>query len=395
MIEKISDRLYSWASILEPGTREQARKTSTMPFIFPHVALMPDAHVGKGCTVGTVLPTAGAIMPACVGVDIGCGMCAVRTQFTMEHIEGRDLSALRESIEATIPLSAGNYNPHTKGDIRDLVEQLEGYAGIASAQKAAGNWRLQLATLGSGNHFIEISCDEEDRVWLFLHSGSRGVGNKLAQQHIRIAQAMCKGRPLPDRDLAYLTEDTKEFWDYITDLRWAQRFALLNRTAMMRRVTACFEKWIGAQVKKTEEVNCHHNYTEKMPAVLADHYGWTGPETVWLSRKGAIDASRGAMGLIPGSMGAASYVVEGKGNELALNSSPHGAGRNYSRSQAKKTFTMEQLETAMKGIEWRHTSAFLDEAPEAYKPIDQVMEDAADLVEVRHTLHQFVNVKGD
>ncbi len=408
-MEKISDKLWSWASICEKETREQARRASIMPFIFPRYVLMPDCHVGKGATVGSGIPTMGAIMPACVGVDIGCGMLAVRTQFTMldidaviarrhgdhyidplylEYADGgkNTLASLRESIEKAIPLSAGNYNAHTHGDIRDLVKELESFEGIDNAEAIAGNWRLQLATLGSGNHFIEVSRDQEMRVWLFLHSGSRGVGNKLAQKHIRIAQQLCKGKSLPDRDLAYLTEDQQEFWDYITDLRWAQHFALLNREGMMRRVIACFEKWIGQQVRKTLVVQCHHNYT-----TLEHHYG----KQVWMSRKGAIDASLGIWGLIPGSMGAASYVVTGKGNEEALNTAPHGAGRNYSRSAAKKKFTMDELETAMTGIEWRHTSAFLDEAPEAYKDINVVMEDAADLVNVEYTLRQFVNVKGD
>jgi len=409
-MEKISDKLWSWASILERETREQARRASTMPFIYPRYVLMPDAHLGKGATVGSGIPTVEAIMPAAVGVDIGCGMLSVRTQFTMldidaavarrhadhyyidpQYLEYADkgkntLTSLRESIEKAIPLSAGNYNTHTRGDIRDLVAQLEAYPGITDAEKIAGNWRLQLATLGSGNHFIELSRDQENRVWLFLHSGSRGVGNKLAQKHIRIAQELCKGKPLPDRDLAYLTEDQQEFWDYITDLRWAQQFALLNREGMMRRVIACFEEWMGSQIKKTLVVQCHHNYT-----TLEHHDG----KQVWMSRKGAIDASLGTWGLIPGSMGAASYVVTGKGNAEALNTAPHGAGRNYSRSAAKKKFTMSELETAMTGIEWRHTSAFLDEAPEAYKDINVVMEDAADLVDVRYTLRQFVNVKGD
>ena len=391
-MEKISDRLWSWASILERETLEQARQASTMPFIYPRYVLMPDAHLGKGATVGSGIPTLEAIMPAAVGVDIGCGMYAVRTQFTMADVHAASVSSggsrapLREAIEKAIPLSAGNYNQYTRGDIRDLVGELESLDGYEDAEQIAGNWRLQLATLGSGNHFIEVSRDQEDRVWLFLHSGSRGVGNRLAQKHIRIAQELCKGKPLPNRDLAYLTEDQREFWDYIRDLRWAQQFAKLNREGMMRRVISCFEEWIGNQVKKTEVIQCHHNYT-----MQEIHEG----QKVWMSRKGAIDASLGVMGLIPGSMGAASYVVQGRGNSLALNTAPHGAGRNYSRSAAKKNISMDELETAMTGIEWRHTSAFLDEAPRAYKPIEQIMEDAADLVEVRYTLRQFVNVKGD
>lgn len=388
MIEKISDKLYSWASILEWNTREQARKASTMPFIYPHMALMPDAHLGKGATVGSVIPTLGAIMPAAVGVDIGCGMHAVRTQFTKSDVNFCGyLDQLRERIEKAVPLSAGNYNAEWwHGDTRKRVAELEEFPGADHAEAIAPNWRLQLGSLGSGNHFIEVSYDEMHRVWLFLHSGSRGVGNRLAQKHIKIAQAQCKDVSLPDRDLAYLTEGTPSFDEYITDLRWAQHFALLNRDEMMQRVETCFGKWFGEPVKKDEVVQCHHNYT-----MHESH----GGKMVWLSRKGAIDASKGVMGLIPGSMGDASYVVEGKGNELSLNSSPHGAGRNFSRSMAKKTFTMEQLEESMKGIEWRHSPAFLDEISGAYKPIDQVMDDASDLVEIRHTLRQFVNVKRD
>lgn len=388
MIEKISDKLYSWASILEFNTREQARKASTMPFIYPHVAIMPDAHLGKGACVGMVLPTLEAIIPAAVGVDIGCGMMAVRTQFIMEGVRFTGyLDELREKIEKAVPLSAGNYNKEWwHGNTRQRVAELENLAGYDHAEKISPNWRLQLGSLGSGNHFIECSSDEQGRVWLFLHSGSRGVGNRLAGKHIRIAQELCKDVKLPDRDLAYLTEGTPEFDEYITDLRWAQHFALLNRAEMMDRVASCFGKWIGEEVTPQEAVQCHHNYT-----MHEEHEG----RMVWLSRKGAIDASKGTMGLIPGSMGAASYIVEGKGNALSLNSSPHGAGRNYSRSAAKEKFTMAELETAMKGIEWRHSTAFLDEAPEAYKDIDVIMRDAADLVKIRHTLHQFVNVKGE
>jgi tRNA-splicing ligase RtcB len=363
---------------------------------------MPDAHLGKGATVGSVIPTIGAIMPAAVGVDIGCGMCAVRTQFTKDDMTRRgDLAALREAIEKAIPLSAGVYNTDVRSDAtKQRIAELEAMQSADNAEVAAPNWRLQLGSLGSGNHFQELSLDERGRVWLFLHSGSRGVGNKLATKHIKIARQLCEQWwiPLPDPDLAYLPEGADEFWAYIRDLRWAQHFALLNRDEMMDRVVDCLSTWIGEDVIREETIQCHHNYTEQMPDDLL-HRWRTKPAghrgTVWLSRKGAIDASEGKPGLIPGSMGTASYVVTGKGNQLALNSSPHGAGRNFSRSAARKTFTREQLDTAMAGIEWRHTDAFLDEIPQAYKPIDQVMADAADLVEIRHTLRQIVNVKGE
>lgn len=399
-MEQISRKFFNWASILEPQAREQAERTSSMPFIFPHLALMPDAHHGKGSTVGSVVPTLGAIMPACVGVDIGCGMAAVRTQFTAEDMRSRNLADLREAIERAIPLSAGNYNTgfydeETKRRVGELFLR----DGSESAESAAPNWDMQLGSLGSGNHFIEVSLDEQDRVWLFLHSGSRGVGNKLAVKHIKVAQRLCAQWwiTLPDPDLAYLVEGTGEFWDYIRDLRWAQHFALLNRDEMMHRVIGCLTDWAAENVERLEEVNCHHNYTEQMDGDLLGR--WKRPKGahghIWLSRKGAIDATAGRPGLIPGSMGTASYVVEGLGNKLSLNSSPHGAGRNYSRSAARKTFTREQLDAAMEGIEWGRSDAFLDEIPDAYKPVDVVMADAADLVEIKHTLRQIVNVKGD
>jgi tRNA-splicing ligase RtcB len=389
-VEQISKRLMSWASILEDQTRQQAERTATLPFIFPHLALMPDAHLGKGATVGSVIPTIEAIVPAAVGVDIGCGMIALRTQFTAAEVAARgDLPSLRAAIERAIPLSAGHYNQKVRGESTQArIAELEALDGADSADQIAGNWRLQLGSLGSGNHFVEICLDQEDRAWLFLHSGSRGVGNKLATKHIKIARGLCEKWwiQLPDADLAYLPERTPEFWAYIRDLRWAQHFALLNRAEMMTRVVDCMASWLGQDVVATETVNCHHNYTAQ-----EEHFG----KKVWLSRKGAIDASAGRAGVIPGSMGTRSYVVSGKGCALALNSAPHGAGRMYSRSAARKKFSRAELDAAMAGIEWRKTDAFLDEIPAAYKEIDQVMADASDLVEIRHTLRQIVNVKGD
>ncbi|NED94801.1 RtcB family protein [Phytoactinopolyspora alkaliphila] len=389
-MQKVSERLYNWASIIEPDTLEQARRTSQMPFIYPHLALMPDAHLGKGATVGSVIPTLGAIIPAAVGVDIGCGMIAVRTQWKLDKLGGRDRAALRRSIERAIPLSAGGNNKTLTDTAAKRCDELADFAdeqGIDPAKRAA-NWKLQLGSLGSGNHFIEVTADEEDRLWLFLHSGSRGVGNKIAQHHIRVARDLCEnaGISLPDRDLAYLEEGSAAFDVYIRELRWAQAFALANREEMMDRLVGCLERWIGETVEERERINCHHNYTEQ-----ERHFG----EEVWLSRKGAINAADGVPGLIPGSMGTASYVVTGKGNPLSLNSSPHGAGRTFSRTKARKTFSREQLRQAMAGIEWRDSAAFLDEIPAAYKDIDTVMADAADLVGIRHTLRQIVNVKGD
>jgi tRNA-splicing ligase RtcB len=394
-MRQITPQLMNWASIIEPKTQAQAELTSTMPFIHRWVALMPDCHLGKGATVGSVIPTLGAVIPAAVGVDIGCGMMALRLSVTESELRERgQLRELRQAIAAAVPLSAGQYNDrpysdHTARLIAELTE--EAAAHDVEPERYAQNWRLQLGSLGSGNHFIEVSADEEGQVWLFLHSGSRGVGNKMAQHHIRVAQQLAAQWwiPLPDPDLAYLVEGTDEFWAYIRDLRWAQHFALLNRAEMMDRVKTIFAAHLGGTAEDLDvslEVNCHHNYTER-----EHHFG----KEVWLSRKGAIDASAGRLGLIPGSMGTRSYVVEGLGNPKSFNSAPHGAGREFSRSAARRTFTRAQLDSAMTGIEWGESDAFLDEIPGAYKDVDVVMEDAKDLVRPIHTLHQLVNVKGD
>ena len=388
-MEKLSKRLVSWASLIDEKTVEQARTSSTMPFIYPHLALMPDAHLGLGATVGSVIPTLGAIIPAAVGVDIGCGMIAVQTQFAASDLPA-DRRAVREQIERAIPLSAGRYNRKVVATAEPRIAELEALAEAKGFDPGTyvGNWREQLGTLGSGNHFIEVSVDEIDQVWLFLHSGSRGVGNKIAQHHIAVAKRLAAQWwiDLPDPDLAYLVEGTPEFTRYIAELRWAQHFALLNREEMMDRVIRQVSEWVGAPVEERERINCHHNFTES-----EEHFG----KRVWVSRKGAIQADVGRLGLIPGSMGTESYVVEGLGHPMSLNSSPHGAGRSFSRSAARRTFTHDQLREAMTGIEFRDTDAFIDEIPQAYKPIDQVMADAASLVTVRHTLRQLVNVKGE
>jgi tRNA-splicing ligase RtcB len=390
-MRQINAKLYSWASILEPTTLRQAERTASMPFVLPHLALMPDAHPGAGATVGSVIPTVAAIMPAAVGVDIGCGMIALRTQFTAQDLAGKDLAQLRHSIQRSIPLSAGNYNrgisdtaaPRVKALEHQAADRLDFYDTLTRTR-----WDRQLGTLGSGNHFIEVTLDELDRVWLFLHSGSRGIGNAIATHHIKAAQDYCRTHSiqLPDRDLAHLEEGTPEFDLYIQDLNWAQHFALLNREEMMDRLVGDLNRLMRTPVEEQERINCHHNFTQREHHLAYD---------VWLSRKGAIQADEGRPGLIPGSMGTASYVVEGKGNVLSFTSSPHGAGRVYARRAAKRRFTLEDMDRAMVGIEYNRSPAFLDEIPAAYKDIDVVMADAADLVEIRHTLHQIVNVKGD
>ena len=387
-MKKLTKKLFNWASIIEDNTLEQAKQTSEMPFVFPHLALMPDAHLGMGSTVGSVVPTEGAIMPACIGVDIGCGMIAVKTQFKREQFTD-NLSQLREQIEQAIPLSAANYNNKIVQTARSKIEELEDISPGQHLERLTKNdWRLHLGTLGSGNHFIEISHDEEDNVWLFLHSGSRGIGNRIAMTHIQKAQEFAEKYfiQLPNIDLAFFVEGTPEFEAYIADMNWAQRFAYLNREEMMDRVVRQVSEYIGEDVKRLETVNCHHNFTQQ-----EKHWG----KDLWITRKGAISANAGQSGLIPGSMGTDSYIVEGLGYAPSFNSAPHGAGRVYSRSAARKQFTKEQLEESMKGIEYRKTDAFIDEIPHAYKDVNVVINNAKDLIKVRHKLNQIINVKGD
>lgn len=387
-MERVNDRLVSWASMMDDQTRHQAMTSAELDFIYPHVALMADAHLGYGATVGSVIPTVGAVMPAAVGVDIGCGMIAVQTQFKRSDLPS-SLQTLREDIERCIPVSAGKYNHTVHPTAAPRIDELETKAlenGL-DPDSFAKNWRLQLGTLGGGNHFIEVCVDEEDTVWTFLHSGSRGIGNKIATHHIGVAKSLRHqaGDRLPHADLAWLDEGTDEFDTYIQHLRWAQHFALLNREEMMDRVNQQLGRWVGEPVQDMQRINSHHNFTEQ-----EEHFG----KTVWVTRKGAIRARTGDMASIPGSMGTASYIVEGIGNRHALDSAPHGAGRQYSRRAARRNFTQDDLRKAMTGIEYRDTDKVIDEIPQAYKPIDQVMEDSKDLVTIRHTLHQIVNVKG-
>jgi tRNA-splicing ligase RtcB (3'-phosphate/5'-hydroxy nucleic acid ligase) len=359
---------------------------------------MPDAHLGKGSTVGSVIPTKDVVMPFAVGVDIGCGMSAARTTLTKADLADLPpLSGLRHLIQAAVPVSMGGWRTELSESATERVKDLEVHAHVqrVDPDRYAGNWRLQLGTLGSGNHFIEVCLDEEDRVWVFLHSGSRGVGNKIAQHHVKVAQKLCERYyvDLPHKDLAFIPQaDEGPFWSYLRDLRWAQAFAAENRAEMVDQVIGALEVWAGfpdehGTLRSDETITCHHNYT-----TLEKHFG----REVWLTRKGAINAEEGRLGLIPGSMGTRSYVVRGRGCRPAFNSAPHGAGRNFSRTEARKRFTAADLETAMVGVEWRQeiASALIDEIPAAYKDIDVVMDDAKDLVEVVHALRQVLNVKG-
>lgn len=378
---------------IEPEALEQIKNTASMPFVFHHVAVMPDTHYGKGSTVGTVLPTQGAVIPAAVGVDIGCGMIAVKTSLKKEQL--KDLLAIRHSIERSIPMSAGRFNSKITDSAQKRIEELEKLAVYVDMDKKFGatNWRNQLGTLGGGNHFIEICLDESDTIWVTLHSGSRGIGNKIGCYYIKKAQELCESMliELPDRDLAYLPEGHPLFDEYITYMRWAQHFALLNREEMMDRVLKDISYYVfkenGHQKDfEVERINCHHNFTQ-----IENHMG----SNVWITRKGAIQAPVGMRGMIPGSMGTRSYIVSGLGNVESFMSAPHGAGRKMSRKKAKESFTMEDFDKAMIGIEHRRSDVLIDELPQAYKDIDDVMENAKTLVKIEHTLKQILNVKGD
>ncbi len=394
-MERVNDKavvFLPWDSI-EAEARQQILNTASMPFVFKHVAVMPDCHFGKGATVGTVLATKGAIIPAAVGVDIGCGMIAVRTPLTRTAIP--NLSALRAGIERRIPMSAGKNNAKLTDTAAGRVKILQELAAQtrATPDQYDKQWKLALGTLGGGNHFIELAEDTDGAVWATLHSGSRGVGNKIGTHYIRFAQDLCKKMriTLPDRDLAYLPEDHPAFDAYMRDLNWAQQFALHNRNEMMDRVLTELSFAVygegGRQAElELQRINSHHNFTRQ-----EHHFG----ETVWVTRKGAIEARKDNWAMIPGSMGTRSYIVTGKENPMSFHSAPHGAGRRYSRTKARGLFSMEDLSRAMTGIEYRHSKVLLDEIPGAYKDIDQVMEHARDLVDVKFVLRQFINVKGD
>jgi tRNA-splicing ligase RtcB (3'-phosphate/5'-hydroxy nucleic acid ligase) len=392
MEQLMSAKVVNFASHIDPATIEQANQTAALSFVYPHVALMPDAHVGKGAAVGTVIPTLGAVIPAAVGVDIGCGMIAARTRLTASDIAGKDLASLRSSIESAIPLSAGNYNrslalfEFTQARL-DQLERLAADSGVDLSHSP--KWKVQLGTLGGGNHFIELCIDADDAVWMFLHSGSRGVGHKIATHYVNVAKALCAKRvvSLPNPDLAFLEEGTAEFADYIDGLHWAQQFALANREEMMDRFRQQFATWMRVDPADVEagRINAHHNYS-----VPERH----GDKEVWVTRKGAVDAHHGVMGVIPGSMGTRSYIVRGKGNPAAMCSAPHGAGRRFSRTEARRRFTAADLAKRMEGIEYRHGEQWVDEIPDAYKSIDVVIEDSKELVEVVTSLRQVVNVKG-
>ncbi len=389
--EKITTFL-PWSEI-EPEAQKQILNTAELPFIFKWVAVMPDCHYGKGATVGTVIATKGAVVPAAVGVDIGCGMIALETGLRRGDIQ--ELHRLREGIERRIPMSAGRNNSKIADTAKPRIAELKKIESATGGRYGDfdKDWEAALGTLGGGNHFAEVCIDENEAVWLTLHSGSRGVGNRIGNHYIRRAQEICRKRniPLPDRDLAYLSEGTEEFENYLRDLKWAQHFALLNREEMMDRMLRELSHHVygegGHEAElERQRINCHHNFTQ-----VEHHFG----HDVWVTRKGAIEARAGMRGMIPGSMGTRSYIVTGLGNARSFDSAPHGAGRRMSRTKARAAYGMKDLEAAMAGIEFRRSKILLDEIPAAYKDIDHVMENARDLVRIDHTLRQIINCKGD
>ncbi|WP_020472340.1 RtcB family protein [Zavarzinella formosa] len=387
---------------VEEKALQQLRNVASLPFIHKHVAVMPDVHWGMGATVGSVIPTVGAIIPAAVGVDIGCGMMAVRTGIQAEDLPD-NLHAIRSDIEAAIPhgrTDNGGANdrgawgaPSPDADwvfSTKLMDRLQvivaKHPGIARAAERAP---FHIGTLGTGNHFIEFCLDEAGAVWVMLHSGSRGIGNKIGTYFIERAKAEMRRWfiNLPDADLAYIPEGSELFDDYVEALHWAQEFAQANREVMMRSVLGVLERHFPGKLGNVDEVavNCHHNYVAK-----ENHYG----KNVWLTRKGAVRARKGDMGIIPGSMGARSFIVRGKGCDESFHSCSHGAGRVMSRGEAVKRISLEDHAKATAGVECRKDEGVLDESPAAYKPIDAVMAAQKDLVEIVHELRQVICVKG-
>ncbi|MBR2816493.1 MAG: RtcB family protein [Reyranella sp.] len=381
---------------VEEAAQKQLRNVASLPFVFPHVAAMPDVHWGLGATVGSVIPTRTAIIPAAVGVDIGCGMCAVRLAGLTPSDLPDNLARIRAEIERAVPVGLAQHREAEPGlavlgdSVHDLLAWLrERHPKIGERRKDRLDTIIcsQLGTLGGGNHFIELCLDDKDGVWLMLHSGSRGIGNLIGQYFIEAAKKDCEqfSIELPDRNLAYLQEGTVLFDDYVYAVDWCQRYAARNREDMVRRVLIVLRRHLPPFDHQVEAINCHHNYVAR-----ETHFG----EQVWLTRKGAVDASKGRMGIIPGSMGAKSFIVEGRGNPEAFNSCSHGAGRRMSRTRAKEAISLADHVAATQGVECRKDEGVLDESPAAYKDIDAVMAAQTDLVEIRYTLRQVLCVKG-
>lgn len=390
-------KMWTNGVLVDDNSKQQLLQTAQMPFIYKWMAVMPDVHFGLGATIGSVIPTKGAIIPAAVGVDIGCGMMATRTSLTASDLPD-NLHALRTELERLIPHGMTKGRGRDRGSWENPPEMVDqAWANLVSdfelicakhPRLKNTNNRKQLGTLGTGNHFVEVCLDEHDHVWIMLHSGSRGVGNAIGNHFIELARKDMQKHfiNLPNKDLAYLVEGTDHFDDYWFAVGWAQRFAMKNREIMMQAAIKALATIIPKPFNaKLEAVNCHHNYVEK-----EEHYG----EEVMVTRKGAVSAKLGQYGIIPGSMGAKSFIVRGLGNQESFCSCSHGAGRVMSRAEAKRRFTVEDQIAQTEGVECRKDSAVIDEIPSAYKPIEDVMNAQKDLVEVVYTLRQVVCVKG-
>ncbi len=375
-----------WGTNIEPNTLEQAHRTGELPVLAGHVALMPDAHIGVGATIGSVIPTHKAIIPSAVGVDIGCGMIAVETTLIASNLPDT-LQPMIHQLGYSVPAGVGRSRKGGKGGTTDKLIHQRAEAWMGNHPHDLGDLEkralAQLGTLGSGNHFIEVCLDERDVVWVLLHSGSRGVGNRLADKHIKIAIAQEQG--LEDKQLSYFLDTQPEFHAYISDMLWSQEYALENRELMVTAALLDLFALVG-HGRERMRINCHHNY-----ATREKHNG----RMVWVTRKGAIRARKGDKGLIPGSMATGSFVVEGLGNPASYNSASHGAGRQMSRGQARRTLTPESLDAAMGERAWnQNAKGLLDEHPAAYKDIGRVMSDQSDLVRIVHSLRQILNYKG-
>jgi len=378
--------IYLWTDpqTVEPQALQQLRNIAALPWVFHHVAVMPDVHFGKGATVGSVIAMRDAVAPAAVGVDIGCGMAALHLDLRAGHLPD-DLGPLRSAVEAAVPVGFATHRvPAPPGRAHErLWAEFDRLARPAQGLRERA--RLQLGTLGGGNHFIELCLDEDGGVWLMLHSGSRRVGLVLAEHHMGIARRLAHNADLPDPDLAVFLAGTPEMDAYRRDLFWAQRYAAANRAVMLELIRGAIARTLGRRTDVTREVHCHHNYVAE-----ETHFG----THVLVTRKGAIRAGTGEWGIIPGSMGTASYIVQGRGNPDSYESASHGAGRRMSRNRARRTFTVADLEAQTAGVESRKDAGVVDEIPGAYKPIDEVVAAQTDLVTVRARLKQVLCVKG-
>ncbi|MBV8658285.1 MAG: RtcB family protein [Burkholderiales bacterium] len=386
-----------WTDDVDPEAIQQLKNVAALPIVHGHIAAMPDVHLGIGATVGSVIPTLDAIIPAAVGVDIGCGLNAVRTTLKAADLPD-SLARLRSAIEAAVPVGfeqhewdkvRGSAHQRAARPLDDRLDRLLGkHPGLMKMQrKFAQTWVCQIGTLGGGNHFIELCIDEADHVWIMLHSGSRGTGNVIGRYFIEAARKDMRRHQvnLPDRDLSYFAEGSTLFDDYVDAVEWGQDYAMTNRREMMRLILDAIRPYLPAFKLVDEAINCHHNYVQR-----ETHFG----QRLFITRKGAISAREGELGIIPGSMGAKSYIVRGLGNEQSYCSCSHGAGRKMSRTEAKRRFNRFDLAAQTEGVECRKDGGVVDEIPGAYKDIDTVMAQQTDLVEVVHTLKQVLCVKG-